>query len=117
MKILEVTGDSYPDAHELPNKRSRPAAKRMKPPQGGNSSTPGKNRYAHLPHGPVKLTPGQQEALDRQMAAGRKVLVITAQGKRRFVPAERTEQAGAEEEKCRMGSGGQRTAASLGRPA
>jgi len=83
MEIVEVTGDSYPDAHELPLKYRmlHPAATGGYKSSSSNSGTSKKNQGRLMPAGML----AQEQKLARERtAAGQKVLLIDG-GKRRWV--------------------------------
>ena len=85
MELIEVAGNYYPDAHELPNHGGRPAAKHQKSP-GGNS---GKKhaRYLYLPRSSGRQLAEEQKADRVVTEANRVTLVILPGGKRRFTRA------------------------------
>lgn len=80
MEIIEITGSSYPNARELPNKNVRWVNGRNKSSPSGNSAPKKKNRM---------IIPGKMHAeilkeSQARTAANKKMLVI-AGGKRRWV--------------------------------
>jgi hypothetical protein len=82
MEVLEVTGISYPDARELPNKTGRPAAKHQKSP-GGNSGSQ-KVRSRDVPRLTGKLLTEQQK-IDQQITAENRMVLTLIHGKRKFI--------------------------------
>lgn len=83
MEILEIKSTSFPDARELPNKRGRPISKHQKSP-GGNAGAK-HTRYGYLPRLTGRALGDLQNADRTATASGKKVLVITAGRKRRFI--------------------------------
>jgi hypothetical protein len=77
VQIIEVTGTSYPDARELPNKGGRPAAKLQKSTSSSGARKP--------PSAVPPALPAQRMASQEATAANRKVLLITVKGKRRWL--------------------------------
>ncbi len=84
MKTLEVTGTSYPDAHELPVRTARPSAKRQKSNPGGNSGSRHDKRTIYLPRLAGKALAEVQKA-DQEQTAVHKMRLLVVNGKRRFV--------------------------------
>jgi hypothetical protein len=82
MKTLEVTGTSYPDAHELPVRTARPSAKRQKSNPGGNSGT--NKKQSRVPKLTGKALLELQKA-DQEQTAVHKMRLLVVNGKRRFV--------------------------------
>jgi hypothetical protein len=82
IKVISVTGSSYPNAVELPVSKARPGSKAVGRP-GGSGGAAGGKKKSHVP--PVSAA---QKKLDQEAtAANRKKLVITATGRRQWVSA------------------------------
>ena len=90
MEVLEVTGTSYPDARELPNKTGRPVAKHQK----SSSSTSGKTPA--LPSGAVQQLLSQLRKEDHKITEANKMVMWLVNGKRKFVRASEYERLRAE---------------------
>lgn len=84
MEVVEIVpGVTFPDAHELPNSTVQPASKHVSIKSSGNGTKKPRNPLTPLVTGKLKT---ELAKIDQEITAANKmVMVVSPEGKRRFV--------------------------------